>query len=75
MTVKQLIEVLQKVDDQDMRIMVGGYEGGFNDLETSANNIQNMMLDVNTEWYYGKHEIVDTIDDLDNYQIIRAIIL
>ena len=75
MTVRQLIEVLQKVDDKDTRIMVSGYEGGFNDLETQANSIQDMMLDVNEEWYYGSHEIVDPFRDLDEYQIVKAIIL
>jgi hypothetical protein len=75
MTVRQLIEVLQKVEDQDLRIMVSGYEGGFNDLETQANNIRFMTLDVNNKWYYGSHEIATTFDDIDKYQIVKAIIL
>jgi hypothetical protein len=77
MTVKQLIEELSKIEDQDLRVMTSGYEGGFNDLETKTNNIQFMALDVNDEWYYGKHEPVDNLYDApnSNYQIVKAIIL
>jgi len=77
MTVKQLIEELSKIEDQDLRVMTSGYEGGFDDLETKANNIQFMALDVNKEWYYGKHEPVDNLYDVpnDRYQIVKAIIL
>jgi hypothetical protein len=57
--------------------MTSGYEGGFDDLETKANNIQFMALDVNKEWYYGKHEPVDNLYDVpnDRYEIVKAIIL
>jgi len=77
MTVKQLIEELSKIEDQDLRVMTSGYEGGFNDLETKTNNIQFMALDVNEEWYYGKHEPVDNLYETTNtnYQIVKAIIL
>jgi hypothetical protein len=75
MTVRQLIEVLQKVEDQDLRIMVSGYEGGFNDLETQANNIRFMTLDVNNKWYYGSHEVVTRFDTGFEHQIVKAIIL
>jgi len=75
MTVRQLIEVLQNVQDQDTIIMVPGYEGGFNELVTQANNIQFMALDMYTEWYYGSHEIASRFDDKDKYQIVKAIIL
>lgn len=77
MTIKQLIEELSKIEDQDLRVMTSGYEGGFNDLETKANNIQFMALDVHTEWYYGAHEPVDNLYDvtIEQYQIVKAIIL
>jgi hypothetical protein len=77
MTVRELIEELSKIEDQNLRVMTSGYEGGFDDLETKANNIQFMALDVNTEWYYGKHEPVDNLYDVpnDRYQIVKAIIL
>jgi len=77
MTVKQLIEELSKIEDQDLRVMTYGYEGGYDDLETKANNIQFMALDVNTEWYYGRHEPVDNLYEAtnSNYQIVKVIIL
>ena len=75
MTVKQLIEELSKIEDQDLRVMTSGYEKGFDDLETKANNIQLMALDVYTEWYYGKHELAQDTDHLDKFQIVKAIIL
>ena len=77
MTVKQLIEVLQKVEDQDMRVMISGYERGFNELETTANNVQDIALGVNEEWYYGSHEIAEDVQrsNLDKYKIVKAIIL
>ena len=76
MTIKQLIEELSKIEDQDLRVMTSGYEGGFNDLEIITNPIH-MALDVNEEWYYGKHEPVDNLYEAtnSNYQIVKAIIL
>ena len=77
MKVRELIQALSKIEDQDLRVMTSGYEGGFDDLETKANNIQFMALDVNKEWYYGKHEPVDNLYDVpnDRYEIVKAIIL
>jgi len=78
MTVKQLIEELSKIEDQDLRVMTSGYEGGFNDLEIVSNPTPiHMALDVNEDWYYGKHEPVDNMYEAtkDKYQIVKTIIL
>ena len=84
MTVRQLIQSLSKIQDQDIRVMVRGYEGGVNDMVivngTDNNNtpaIQYVALDVNTEWYYGRHERVDDMYDAasSQYHIVKAIIL
>ena len=32
MTVRELIESLSKIEDQDIRVMVSGYEGGVDDI-------------------------------------------
>jgi len=83
MTVKELIESLSTIEDQETRVMVGGYEGGVNDI-VIANGIGNntpaivdIALDVNDEWYYGRHERADDIDPSTNreYTIVKAIIL
>lgn len=77
MTVKQLIESLNKIEDQDIRVMVSGYEGGVDDIMNNTPAIIHVALDVNTEWYYGKHERVDDMYGgiNSNYQIVKAIVL
>lgn len=85
MTIRELIESLSKIEDQDMRVMVGGYEGGVDDI-VIGNGIDNntivlpapidIALNVYTEWYYGKHERVTNMrEDMDKYHIVKAIIL
>jgi len=73
-----------QIEDQEVRVMVKGYEGGVDDI-VIGNSIDNnitpaiihVALDVNTEWYYGKHERVDDMYDATNseYHIVKAIIL
>jgi hypothetical protein len=53
MNVQQLIEDLQK-HPPAMRVIVSGYEGGYNDVH-SIKPIS-ICLDVNPEWYYGSHD-------------------
>jgi len=77
MTVRELIESLSKIEDQDVRVMTRGYEGGVDDIEDNTPAIIHVALDVNEEWYYGRHEIVDDIDVDTNkeYHIVKAIVL
>ena len=83
MTVRELIQSLSKIQDQDIRVMVRGYEGGVNamvivnGIEDNTPAIQYVALDVNTEWYYGRHERVDDMYDAasSQYHIVKAIIL
>jgi hypothetical protein len=77
MTVKQLIQSLSKIQDQDIRVMVKGYEGGYNDIVDINPAPIDIALDVNDQWYYGKHETLDDIDPSNStqYQIVKAIIL
>jgi hypothetical protein len=86
MTVRELIESLSKIEDQDIRVMVKGYEGGVDDI-VIGNGIDNstivipaiqyVALNVNEEWYYGRHERVDDMYDAtnSNYHVIKAIVL
>lgn len=83
MTVRELIESLNKIEDKEIRVMVRGYEGGVNDM-VIANSIGDntpaivhVALNVNTEWYYGKHERVDDMYDAtrSKYHTVKAIIL
>jgi len=83
MTVRELIESLSKIEDKEIRVMVRGYEGGVNDMvigngiEDNTPAIQYVALDVNKEWYYGRHERVDDMYDATSskYHIVKAIIL
>ena len=83
MTVKELIQSLSKIEDQDIRVMTRGYEGGVSDMvigngiDNITPAIQYVALDVNTEWYYGTHERVDDMFGGTNseYHIVKAIIL
>jgi hypothetical protein len=82
MTVRELIESLSKIEDQEVRVMVNGYEGGVNDM-VIGNGIDNtpaivdIALDVNDEWYYGRHERIEDVimNARGEYNIVKAIIL
>jgi hypothetical protein len=60
MTVKELIEKLQTLD-QEMPVFINGYEGGYDDL-TDLANIE-VVKDVNTQWYYGSHEKISDLHE------------
>lgn len=53
MTAKELIELL-KTYDPETPVMVNGYEGGYSDIMDVKPD--DVILDYNTEWYYGSHE-------------------
>jgi len=55
MKAKQLIEVLSQLDPELM-VVVHGYEGGVNEVDKCE--LCDIELNVNTAWYYGKHEIL-----------------
>jgi hypothetical protein len=54
--VKDLIEKLQSFDPELM-IVISGYEGGVDEAEYAID--VSLKLNVHTEWYYGKHEVVE----------------
>lgn len=53
MKVKTLIAKLQKLD-QDTRVIISGYEGGYEDITTVSK--RSIALNVNPESYYGPHD-------------------
>lgn len=79
MTVRELIEVLNKIEDQDLRVVTMGYEGGYDDIEFPDNTplTIDIALNVNPQWYYGNHERVSP----ENHQygadvkVIKAILI
>ena len=60
MKVSELITKLQELD-QDKMIVINGYEGGCDFPETLSP--ANIRLNVNTEWYYGKHNYTHSYDE------------
>ena len=77
MTVKQLIEQLSTIENQDARVITSGYEGGFCDIENLNLEPVDIALNVNDEWYYGNHERAEMLihEDREKYQIVKAIII
>ena len=75
MTVRELIEVLSKIEDQEVRVMVKGYEQGIDDIEDIIPEIVNVALNINTEWWNGSHEEVSEDHTYTDKEIVRAIIL
>jgi hypothetical protein len=68
MTVGELIAKLQEFD-QNMMVVVDGYEGGADELKTVTT--ARIALDYNKgSWYYGKHEFVSV--GLDENEIFSA---
>ena len=71
MTVFELIERLKELDQEAM-VVVNGYEGGVNEVEYVTES--ELALDVNTAWYYGKHELVShSYKDMSEYKKINSV--
>jgi hypothetical protein len=75
MTVKELIESLSKIEDQETRVMVKGYEGGVDDIDNITPAIINVALNVNKEWWNGSHEVISEDHTYTDKQIIKAIVI
>ena len=80
MTVKELIEALSQIKDQDLKVMVKGYEGGVSDAIVSTNEsntpeIYTVERNVNQEWYYGRHEVTEHDTPLKKHTVEKAIII
>jgi hypothetical protein len=64
MKIKDLIQELQK-HDPEMQVVRHGYEGGVDFVSHVI--CREIALDVNEEWFYGKHEIVFTDYEKQEY--------
>jgi hypothetical protein len=63
MKVKELIETLSQLDPELM-VVRSGYEGGVNEIKKYK--LCDIELNVNDEWYYGKHEVLSNKDKPEN---------
>ena len=72
MKVKELIEKLSQLDPELM-VVVAGYEGGVDEIKKYK--LCNIELNVNDDWYYGKHEILAEGDKPTNKDstIVRGV--
>ena len=61
MTVKELITILSKLDE-DMRVLVDGYECGFSDLHEKHIRQMRFIENHNTASFAGEHEEDDEGD-------------
>ncbi len=74
MTVGELVQLL-KGYPPDLRVMVQGYEDGHDDLETRFVDAGEARLNVNSAWYYGRHEQVLKGDKPTGHETVRALFL
>ncbi len=74
MTVDELIQLLAK-HPPDLRVMVQGYEDGFDDLEAGCVVKGVATLNVNSAWYYGHHEEVLPGDKDNGLETAQALFL
>ena len=73
MTVAELIRILQ-THPQDMRVVVDGYEEGYDDLEQDLISVKEVRLDVGDRWWEGRHR--DSWDDrVEGSDVVEALIL
>jgi len=73
MKIKDLIVELQK-HDPEMQVVRSGYEGGVEFV--SSLRCYEVALDVNEDWWYGKHELVIhdlQREELKDYQKTQAV--
>ena len=75
MTVRELIERLSQIEDQEVRVMVKGYERGVDDIEDIIPEIVNIALGVNPEWWNGTHEVISEDHTYIDKEIVKGIIL
>ena len=54
MTVQQLITLLATYPSE-LRVVVNGYENGFDDVEPERVSITRIELDVGANWWDGRH--------------------
>ena len=75
MTVKQLIDILDRLDPE-LHVFVKGYEGGL-DYAEFRGPVEDIALNVYLEkqWSYGRHEYVSSGYEISNREIVKGIVL
>ena len=75
MTVQQLITLLGTYPP-DLRVVVSGYESGFDDVESERVSVTRIELDVGADWWDGRHSAaVDRGSEEHSGRIVDALVL
>ena len=70
LTVAGLIEIL-KTHPQDMRVIVSGYEDGYDDIQPSNIRVTSIAINQNIEsWVYGDHGDAQASDQSEQALLI-----
>lgn len=73
MTVGELIRILE-LHPQGLRVMVNGYEEGYDDLEQELISVKQIRLDAGKSWWEGRHR--DSWDDrAEGSVVVDALVL
>ena len=72
MTVEELIAILQE-HPSDLRVVVNGYEDGFDDLTPEKITVTSIALNTGREDYEGAHG--DPADAMDQADVVEAVVL
>ena len=73
MTVSESTQLLA-THPSDMRVVVDGYEEGYDDLEQHLISVKEIRLDAGNKWWEGRHR--DSWDDRMNGSItVNALVL
>lgn len=79
MKIGELIKKLEEIGEQygpEVRVFTKGYEGGYQDV-LSVDQVDDFLLDVNKEWWYGPHERMKHIDESikQNHKQVKGVVL
>ena len=73
MTVSELTQLLATYPP-DMRVVVNGYEEGYDDLEAHLVSVREIRLDAGNKWWEGPHR--EAWDDrMEGSAVVDALVL
>lgn len=73
MKIADLIRILQTYP-QDLRVVVDGYEDGYDDLDEDLMRVREIRLDIGKHWWEGRHNDIDVTPDTDS-SVTNALVL
>lgn len=75
MTVKELMELLEKYPD-DLRVVVNGYEAGYDDISPERISTRKIELDAGTHDWEGQHGDPPYENEvpIDDAKIVEALV-